>query len=195
MTQFNIPPAKDIPFFDHDDKSLLHTIDNSSKRRGMNPFHFALRKTKNLILYRLAFFCPLNSWRIRMHRWRGVHIGEHCYIGTQCSIDNAYPEMIYIEDYVAVNQGSTLLAHTNVYSAFEGLINCRVAPIHIEQHALISINSTVLVGVTIGQYAIVSAGSVVSNNVPPFTMVIGNPAKKLVNFKHMLVNLPENKVD
>lgn len=191
MTEYNIPSSKEMPFFDHDEKSLINTIKQSGKRRGMSPLKFAFRKVKNIILHRLAFFCPINSWRIRMHRWRGVHIGEHCYIGTQCTIDNAYPEMIYIEDYVGINQGSSLLAHTNVYSCFEGLIDCRVAPVHIKHHALVSINSTILVGVTLGEYSIVSAGSVVSNNIPAFTMVVGNPAKKVLNFKHMLKNIKQ----
>lgn len=191
MTEFDIPEPIKIPFFDHDEKSLRKTIRNSSKRRNMSFLHFAFRKTKNIILYRLAYFCPLNSWRIKMHRWRGVHIGEHVYIGTQCSIDNAYPEMIYIEDYVGINQGTLLLAHTNVNSWFDGVVKCTASPIHIKHHALVSINSTILPGITIGEYAITSAGAVVTSNVEPFTMVAGNPAKKIANFKPFLKNLKE----
>ena len=191
MSQYNIPKSFSIPFYDHD-KSLLKTIRNSSKRRKMSFFYFTFRKIRNIILYRLAYFCPLNSWRIRFHRWRGVHIGEHVFIGPQCSIDNAYPEYIYIEDYVTINQGTTLLAHNNVFACFEGLIECKVAPIHIKHHALVSINSTVLSGVEIGEYAVISAGSVVTRNVKPYTMVVGNPAKKIVDFKHMLTNQNNN---
>ena len=191
MSQYNIPKSFSIPFFDHD-KSLLKTIRNSSKRRKISFFYFTFRKIRNIILYRWAYFCPFNSWRIRFHRWRGVHIGEHVFIGTQCSIDNAYPEMIFIEDYVGINQGTTLLAHTNVRHCFEGLIECKVSPIHIKHHALVSINSTILQGVVIGEYAVVSAGSIVINNIKPFTMVMGNPAKKILDFKHMLTNQNNN---
>lgn len=190
MTQFEIKEAKEIPFFDHGD-SLLATAKTSSKRREMGVCRFILRKLKNIILYRLAYFCPFNSWRIKMHRWRGVNIGEHCYIAQQCSIDNAYPEYIYIEDYAGVNQGVTLLAHTNMHAGFKGLIECKVAPVVVRHHAVVSINSIVLPGVEIEEYAIVSAGSVVANKVKSYTMVMGNPAKKVLNYKHMLD--PENQ--
>ena len=175
----------EIPFFDHD-KSLFKTIKNSSHRRSQSVLYFSFRKIKNIILYRLAYFCPLNSLRIKMHRWRGVNIGKEVYIAQQVVIDNAYPEYIYIEDYVGVSQGVTLLSHINVRECFNGIIECKVQPIHIKEYALISVNSTILPGVEIGEYAIVSAGSVVISNVKPFTMVIGNPAKKLVNFEHII---------
>lgn len=191
MSQFNIPEPFSIPFFDHD-KSLLKTIRTSSKRRKMNFFYFTIRKIKNIILYRWAYFCPFNSWRIRFHRWRGVNIGKNVYIAQQCSIDNAYPEMIFIEDYVGINQGTTLLAHTNVRSCFEGLIECKATPVHIKNHAVVAINSTVLPGVEIGEYAIVSAGSIVTKSIKPYTMVMGNPAKKILDFKHMLTNQNNN---
>ena len=171
MIKFEFRESKIIPFFDHSD-SLIATVKTSSKRREMSFGKFVFRKIKNIILYRLAFFCPFNSWRIKMHRWRGV--------------DNAYPEYIYIEDYAGVNQGVVLLAHTNVRSCFRGLIECKVAPVVVRHHAVVSINSIVLPGIEIGEYAIVSAGSVVANKVKPYTMVVGNPAKKVLNYKHML---------
>jgi hypothetical protein len=55
MTEFNIPEPFQIPFFDHDERSLVNTIKNSSKRRKMSPIYFAFRKVKNIILYRFAF--------------------------------------------------------------------------------------------------------------------------------------------
>lgn len=185
MTQFNIREAKEIPFFDHSG-GLFNTARRSSKHREMSIFKFVFRKIKNIILYRLAYFCPFNSWRIKMHRWRGVNIGEHCYIAQQCSIDNAYPEYIYIEDYVGINQGVMLLAHTNFRSCYKGLIECKAAPVVVRHHAVISVNSTILPGSEIGEYSIVSAGSVVANKVKSYTMVMGNPAKKVLNYKHML---------
>ena len=52
-------------------------------------------------------------------------------------------------------------------------------PVVIKDHAWIAFNSIVLKGVTIGKGAIVAAGSVVTKDVPDFTIVAGNPAKKI----------------
>ncbi len=53
------------------------------------------------------------------------------------------------------------------------------APIHIEDDVFIGMNSIVLKGVTIGRGSVVGAGSVVVKNVPPETIVAGNPARVL----------------
>ncbi|MDE3185311.1 MAG: N-acetyltransferase [Bacteroidota bacterium] len=48
---------------------------------------------------------------------------------------------------------------------------------HIAKGASIGANATILGGVTIGEYAMIGAGSVVTKNIQPFTLVYGNPAK------------------
>ncbi len=185
MAQFEIPEAFEIPYFDHG-KNISKTIKNSSSRRKMNPMLFVFRKIRNIILYQLSFFCPLNSWRVKMHKWRGVHVGNNVYIGQQCSIDNAYPEYVFLEDDISLAGEVTIIAHANPYKHFEGVIEAKVAPIVVRKGAWISVKSTLLGGADIGEYAIVSAGSVVSNKVPAYTMVVGNPAKKIYNFEHIL---------
>ena len=49
--------------------------------------------------------------------------------------------------------------------------------ITIEEHASIGANATLLPGITIGKYAMIGAGSVVTKNVPAYAVVVGNPAK------------------
>ncbi len=51
------------------------------------------------------------------------------------------------------------------------------APIHIKEHVWIGSNATVLAGVTIGEWAVVAAGAVVTKDVPPYAVVGGIPAK------------------
>ena len=181
----NIPEPIEIPYFDHG-KSLKETITNSSKRRKTSSFRFTVRKIRNIILYRLAFFCPLNSWRIKMHRRRGVHIGKNVYIGQSCCIDNAYPEYIFIGDDVSLAGEDTIVAHINPYKHFEGVFESKVVPIIIEKGAWIGVKCTIVPGARIGEYAAVSAGSVVNNKVPAYTLVAGNPAKKVCEYKAMM---------
>lgn len=189
MVSYNIPAPQEIPFFDHDDKNLRRTIANSSRRRNMSPWRFAFRKIKNIILYRLTFFCPLNSWRIKMHRWRGIHIGENVYIGQHCILDNAYPEFIFIEDKVSLAGAVTVIAHTNPYAHFAPIVESRVQPTIIKKGAWIGINSIILAGVTVGENAIVTAGSVVDKAVAAYTLVQGNPAKKVTEYEVLFKEL------
>lgn len=185
MSQFDIPEPFAIPFYDHGD-SLAETIKNSSSRRKMSPFYFAYRKIRNIILYRLAFFCPLNSWRVKMHRWRGVHIGQHCHVAQQCSIDNAYPELVFIEDYAGINQGTTIISHTNAGSFYEDIVPNIAAPVVVRHHALCAINTILLPGSDIGEYSIVTAGSVVNHKIPPYSLAQGNPAKVIFNIERII---------
>ena len=184
-SKFNIREAELIPYFDHD-KKLLKTIRNSGARRKMSPFQFALRKIKNIILYQLAFMCPLNSLRVKMHRLRGVNIGNNVYIGLHSVIDNAYPEFIYIADNVSLAGEVTVIAHSNPYAHFAPIVESRVAPIVIEEGAWIGVKAVILLGVVIGKNAIVSAGTVVDKNVAPYTIVRGNPMKKISEFESLL---------
>ena len=185
MKSVQIPDPVEIPYFDHGD-SLSQTIKHSSERRKMGKLHFVVRKIRNIILYRLAFFCPLNSWRIRMHRRRGVTIGKNVYIGQNCCLDNAYPEYIFIGDDVSLAGEVTIVAHVNPFKHFKGVFESIVAPVVIEKGAWIGVKCTLTAGARIGEYASVAAGSVVNKRVPPYTLVSGNPAKKVFEYKDMM---------
>lgn len=176
-----------IPYFDQD-KKLLKTIRNSGARRNMHPLYFALRKIKNIILYRLTYMCPLNSWRVKMHSWRGINIGKNVYIGQHCVIDNAYPEYIYIGDNVSLAGEVSVIAHSNPFAHFAKVLESKVAPIVIEDGVWIGVKAVILLGVVIGKNAIVSAGTVVDRNVAPYTLVRGNPMKKVTDFEYMFHN-------
>ncbi len=185
MAQFKIPTPFLIPYFDHG-KNLSETIRNSSRRRNTSRISFVYRKIRNTLLFWLAWGCPLNSWRIKMHRWRGVHIGKNVYIGLQCVIDNAYPEYIYMEDDSSIANNVTVIAHANPYRHFEGIIEAKVSPVVLRKGSWASANSILLPGTDIGEYSIVSSGSVVSSRIPPYTLVVGNPAKKVFNYEKIL---------
>lgn len=59
------------------------------------------------------------------------------------------------------------------------------APIHIEDHSWIGANVVVLAGVTIGKHAVVAAGSIVTKDIPAYSVAVGNPARviKQYNFE------------
>lgn len=60
---------------------------------------------------------------------------------------------------------------------------CSVAEIVVEDDCWIGANCTITAGVTIGRHSVVAGGSVVTKNVPPYTVVAGNPARPIRQYK------------
>ena len=186
MKEYQVREAIMIPYFDHDDSSLRKTIQNSSSRRKMSPLRFALRKIRNIILSRWSYRYPLNKFRVRWNRRRGVTIGENVYIGLHCTIDNAYPEFVYIEDNVSLAGNVTILAHSNPYEHFKNVVESGVSPVIIKEGAGVADGAIILRGVTIGRNAIVSAGCVVDKDVPDCALAKGNPMKIVADFSALI---------
>jgi len=122
---------------------------------------------KNRILQHVARFAPgATTLRVRLHRWRGVRIGEGVWIGYDSVIETSRPHLVSIGDRAVISLRVTLVAH---FRGAEGIT--------IESDAFIGPCAVVLPNVTIGHGAVVSAGSVVTASVPPMTVVQGNPAR------------------
>lgn len=124
-----------------------------------------------------AWFMPWKGFRTRFHRMKGSHIGKRVEIGYMVLIDNRRPELIFIEDDATITSMCVVLAHdlSLRYSEQKEVIG----EVHIKKGAFIGMNSTVLPGVTIGEGAIVAAGSVVTKDVEPFSVYGGVPARRL----------------
>ena len=81
---------------------------------------------------------------------------------------------ITIEDDVQIAANVQLIS--NNHDPYERqILLCK--PVLIRQGAWIGAGATILPGVCVGKYAIVGAGSVVTKDVPDYTVVVGNPAK------------------
>lgn len=185
-TIFEIKEESQIPYGDQVN-SIRKTLLNGGNSRGLNPLIYGLKRFSNYLLMMLAYIMPFNAVRIRLNKWKGVNIGNNVYIGMFVFLDNAYPEYIYIEDNAAVNAGSMLVAHFNLKKHFESLIVARVSPIVIKEGAMIAVRSIILPGVTVGEYAMVSAASVVSENVEAYTLVRGNPAVRIAKYNYKMI--------
>jgi len=138
------------------------------------------RLARNYVLQRLSDNPPHPKLTTVFQRMRGVHIGEHVYIGPHVQIDLIYPHLITIEDYVSIGMNSMIFAHSNpTCSAWLKVKKYPrfVAPVRIKKGAWIPPGVIILPGVTIGEHSVVGAGSVVTRNVEPFTLVAGCPAK------------------
>jgi UDP-2-acetamido-3-amino-2,3-dideoxy-glucuronate N-acetyltransferase len=111
---------------------------------------------------------------------KGVAVGRNCKISSHTFIC----EGVTIEDDVFIAHNVTFIndiypRSTNPGGALQTEADWKVVPTLIKKGASIGSSATILAGVTIGEGAIVGAGAVVTKDVPPMTIVAGNPAKVL----------------
>ena len=171
-----IKKAKEAPYYEPS-KSFMKQAEKGSNRKGSKIFPFIVKKTLNFILESIAYDCPVLSWRIRLHRWRGVNIGKNVFIGLKVTLDHSYPEYIYIGDNVSLAGNNFVLTHSNPYAHFKNTFKSFIAPVIIKDNSWISIGATILPGVTIGEYSVIAAGSVVQKSIPDKVIAGGIPAK------------------
>ncbi len=126
-------------------------------------------------------------WRFS-HIRRGVVIGQDCMlannvyldadvqIGHRVRIQNGVSVYlgVVLEDDVFVGPHATF---TNDLFPRAGNTQWAITPTRLCRGASVGANATIVCGVTIGEYAMVAAGSVVTRDIPPFALVRGNPAR------------------
>jgi UDP-2-acetamido-3-amino-2,3-dideoxy-glucuronate N-acetyltransferase len=114
---------------------------------------------------------------------RDCRIGQNVVVGPNVSVGNG----VKIQNNVSVYEGVTLeddvfcgpsAVFTNVYNPRSEIRRMdELRPTLVRRGATLGANCTVVCGITIGQYAFVGAGAVVTRDVPDFALVVGNPAR------------------
>ena len=115
-----------------------------------------------------------------------VEIQKNAVIGRNCKISSHtfICEGVHIEDDVFIGHNVTFINDlypraTTVSGKLQTEEDWKVIETFIKKGASIGSSATILAGVTIGEFAVVGAGAVVTKDVPPNTIVVGNPAKIL----------------
>lgn len=129
--------------------------------------------------------------------WHFSHIMSNCKIGKNCIIgQNVFiaPEVILgnnvkVQNNVSIYTG--VICEDDVFlgpsMVFTNVINPRSAVNRknqfkktlVKRGATIGANATIICGVTIGEFSFIGAGTVVTKDVKPFSLVVGNPAKQI----------------
>jgi acetyltransferase-like isoleucine patch superfamily enzyme len=90
----------------------------------------------------------------------GVHIADNCFVGHGVMFTNdLFPRA------------------TNADGSQQTDEDWKMVETFVEKGVSIGSNATILCGITIGEHALIGAGAVVTRNVAPFSIVVGNPAK------------------
>lgn len=107
---------------------------------------------------------------------KDTYIDTEVKIGNNCKIQNSVSVYhgVTIEDEVFVGP-NVCFTNDKVPRAFDP--EWKITPTLIQKGASIGANATIVCGITIGEYAMVAAGSVVTKDVSPYSLVMGNPAK------------------
>jgi UDP-2-acetamido-3-amino-2,3-dideoxy-glucuronate N-acetyltransferase len=108
---------------------------------------------------------------------QNVNIGNNVKIGNHVKIQNnvSVYEGVELEDYVFCGPS---MVFTNIKvprSEFPQRSNEYYKKTLVKKSASIGANATIICGVTIGEYALIGSGAVVTKDVPPYALVIGNP--------------------
>jgi len=96
--------------------------------------------------------------------WKGVDIADYAFIG---------PNVVFTNDLRPRSPRMPLMQGRQLEES-DWLVETKVG-----EGASIGANSTILAGITIGEYSMIGAGSVVTKDVPPYTLVVGNPAMQI----------------
>lgn len=175
------------------DHSLRMTVGNDSITKGLG---LVIRNPVNRVFLEVGSGCVIDGKFVFETTSGLIKIGNNSFIGGGMF---SCIEAINIGDDVMISWGCTVMDH-NSHSLLweerkhdvadwkkgieEGEIgkyknwsNVARASISIKDKAWIGFNTTILKGVTIGEGAIVASGSVVTKDVPDWTVVGGNPAK------------------
>ncbi len=112
----------------------------------------------------------------------GCHVGKNIFVGDSVKIDSGHADLIFVEDHAHIAGGVRLLCHQRDLSHYfvgddYAKLGYRLGEIHLCKGCLVGMESFVMPGVTIGEGAIVGAGSLVTKDVPAWTIATGRPAK------------------
>ena len=128
--------------------------------------------------------------------WNLAQVREDCVIGENCIIS----KNVYIDTKVVLGNRVKVQNNVNVYHGVEVEDDVFLGPsmtftndfyprafnadweitnTYVKRGASIGANATIVCGNTIGEYAMVGSGSVVTKDVPPHALVVGNPARQI----------------
>jgi acetyltransferase-like isoleucine patch superfamily enzyme len=126
----------------------------------------------------------------------GVRIGSECILGRGVYVDAQVTlgNRVKIQNYVSVYEGVTIedgvfvgpnVVFTNDKvpravnpdGSLKGAADWQILHTRVREGAALGANCTIVCGITIGKWAMVGAGAVVTKDVPDYSLVIGNPAR------------------
>lgn len=110
-----------------------------------------------------------------------LQIGDNVILSSDVTID--FSGEVVLGNNVTVSEGAYILSHKHDSKKLSNRSNdsCKPMKVKLKEGCWIGAKAIILPGVTVGEYSIVGAGAVVTKDVAPHTIVVGNPAKFIKN--------------
>lgn len=144
---------------------------------------------KNFIVIQLARYTPflgLKNWLYRT--FLGMEVGKQTSFALMVMLDVMFPEKISVGRNTVIGYNTTILAHEYLIKEY------RLGEVVIGDEVMIGANSTIMPGITIGDGAIVSAGTLVHKDVPPGSFVGGNPMQVIYTKEQLAERWADDEV-
>ena len=159
--------------------------------RVIKQFFGNMRRKRLLNMMDWAILEPFNPRKLRpiILRKLGCKVGKDVFVGDFVRVDLSHPDMITIDDHAHIASGVRLLCHQRDMRDYcigddYAKLGYIIKPIHLCKGSLVGMDSFIMPGVTIGEGAIVGAGSLVTKDVPAWTIATGRPAKVVKEIPH-----------
>lgn len=139
-----------------------------------------LKVMKNFLVIQFARYTPFLSWKNWLYRhFLRMKVGEQTSFALMVMVDIMFPEKIKVGKNSVIGYNTTILAHEYLIEEY------RIGEVEIGNEVMIGANSTILPGISIGDHAVVAAGTVVHKDVPAGSFVGGNPMQIIYSKEEM----------
>lgn len=133
-------------------------------------------KVKYYIMEKISIVVQkLRYLKLKILGYSNIH--PTAIIESRLNLDRVYPEGIHIGENTLIASRTTILCHEHVKRDKDDSRNPWVTNTYIGRNTFIGIGAIILPGVTIGDQVIIGAGSVVTKNIPSYSIAVGNPAR------------------
>ncbi|MEI2356406.1 acyltransferase [Mesobacillus zeae] len=139
-----------------------------------------LKVVKNFIVIQAARYTPFLGMKNWLYKtFLRMKVGDQTSFALMVMLDVMFPEKISVGRNTVIGYNTTILAHEYLIKEY------RLGDVRIGDEVMIGANTTILPGITIGDGAIVSAGTLVHKDVPAGAFVGGNPMKVIYSKKEL----------
>lgn len=139
-----------------------------------------LKFLQSWLLHSIAYSSPHSGLAIKVQKARGVTIGKNCHFCPYVLIDLIYPQLVKIENNVTIGSNAMIFSHSNPTANLflkKGEYPRKIGEVNIKSGAVLNPGCIITAGVTVGENSIISVGSVVTQDVPDYCVVVGNPGR------------------